>query len=53
MTSKIIYCKDCASEKREIEGDGSMRVVAYKKIPGQEIIPENLRKCRIKWIPTK
>ncbi len=51
MPGKIIYCKDCASEKKKIEESGLMRFVSYQKLPGQEIIPDDLKQCKIKWIP--
>lgn len=49
MGQREIDCKDCESEKRDIETGGRLKVNSCEPLPGQEPVPENERKCLIKW----
>ena len=49
MPNMPILCKECARKKREIEENGAFEVVYCKPLNGQQNVPEEQKKCEIKW----
>jgi hypothetical protein len=49
MPSKVIKCKDCATETADIEEGGTFKVDSCEPLEGEEDKPEEERDCRIVW----